>query len=76
MRILLEMGDYKVTTDGAWVDLWHGSELEQTMPLRYFPKKTVDRIELVTEMVHGQEKATAEFIGELERRGYEVWPID
>jgi hypothetical protein len=46
------------------------------MPARYFPKKTVDRVELVTQMIHGQEWATAEFIGELERRGHEVWPID
>ncbi len=75
MRTLLVMGEYKVTTEDGWVDLWHGSEHQQTMPARCFPKKTVDRIEFVTEMIHGQERATEALIDELEVRGYEVRPI-
>ncbi len=75
MRTLLEMGEYKVTTEGGWVSLWRGSELEQTMPASYFPKKTVERVELVTAMVHGQERATERLIDELELRGHEVRPI-
>ncbi len=76
MRTLLVMGDYRVTTDGVWVDLWHGSELQQTMPVRYFPKRTVERVEFLAQMIHGQERATAKLIAEFERRGYELRPID
>jgi hypothetical protein len=75
MRMLLVMGEYKVTTEGGWVSLWCGSELEQTMPAPYFPKKTVDRVELVTAMIHGQGTVTEALIDELELRGYEVRPI-
>lgn len=76
MRTLLVMGEYSVTTEAGWVDLWHGSEHQQTMPARYFPKKTVDRVEYVTQMIHGQETAIANFIDDLERRGYKLTPID
>jgi hypothetical protein len=75
MRTLLEMGEYKVTTEGGWVSLWCGTELEQTMPASYFPKKTAERVELVTAMIHGQERATEALIDELELRGYEVRPV-
>lgn len=75
MATLLVMGEYRVTKDGAWVNLWHGSEPEQTMPARYFPKKTVDRVEFVSAMIHGQERATEALLDELELRGYEVRPI-
>lgn len=75
MRTLLVMGEYKVTTEGGWVSFWWGSELEQTMPAREFPKKTVDRVEFVTQMIHGQERATEALIDELELRGYELHPI-
>jgi len=75
MRTLLAMGEYKVTTEGGWVSLWCGSDLEQTMPARYFPKRIVDRVEFVTAMIHGQERATEALIDELELRGYEVRPI-
>lgn len=76
MRTLLVMGEYKVTTQDGWVDLWHGSEHQQTLPARYFPKKTVDRVEYVTRMIHGQETAIAGLMAEFERRGYELRPID
>lgn len=76
MRTLLAMGDYRVTTDGAWVDLWHGSELAQTVPASYFPKKTVDRVEFVTEMIHGEERALARFIAALEQDGHKVQAVD
>ncbi len=69
MRTLLVMGEYRVTTEGGWVSLWCGSELEQTMPAPYFPKKTVDRVEFVTAMIHGQERATEALIDKLELRG-------
>lgn len=76
MRTLLVMGDYRVTTDGAWVDLWYGSELAQTIPAPYFPKKTADRVELVTAMVHEQERAIAELIVALEQEGHKVQAVD
>jgi hypothetical protein len=75
MATLLVMGEYRVTRDGAWVNVWHGSEHEQTMPARYFPKGAVDRVEFVTAMIHGQERATEALIDELELRGHEVRPI-
>jgi hypothetical protein len=72
MRTLLAMGDYRVTTQGGWVSLWCGSELEQTMPAPYFPKETVDRVAFVTQMIHGQERAVEALVDGLELEGYEV----
>lgn len=76
MKTLLVMGEYRVTLEGGWANLWHNDEIMQTMPGRYFPKNTVDQVVFVAEMIHGEERTRAELFAELERRGFEIRPID
>ncbi len=76
MKTLLVMGEYKVTKQGGWVNLWHHDEIMQTMPTRYFPKKTVDQVVFVAELIHGEERAKAALLAEFERRGYKLTPVE
>jgi hypothetical protein len=75
VKTLLVMGEYKVTSQGGWVNLWHHDEIMQTLPRRYFPKKTVDRVVFVAELIHGEERAKSALFSEFERRGYKLTPV-
>ncbi len=76
MKTLLVMGEYRVTLEGGWVNLWHHDEIMQTMPRRYFPKKTVDQVVFVAGLIHGEERAKAALLAEFERRGYKLTPVE
>ncbi len=76
MKTVLVMGEYKVTLEGGWVNLRHHDEIMQTMPARYLPETTVDRVVFVCEMIAGEDRAKAALLAEFERRGYKLEPIE